>query len=277
MSLMSDLGLAIKSKLDTKANINNPVFTGSVTLPSTTQIGTLTSTTIGYLDGITGNIQTQINSKLSSTGTAATATKLATARTINGVAFDGTANITVVDSTKAPLASPAFTGTVTAPTFSGALSGNATSATTATNVAWSGVTSKPTTLVGYGITDAATSSHTHNTVDMLANKPGFMSVDDAIKLGGIAVGANNYTLPVATASVLGGVKAGANVTIDANGVISANDSSVAWSEVTSKPTTLSGYGITDLNSSVQSIRATASQYGTAKMSLSGSTLTISTI
>mgnify|MGYP000276445019 CR=1 FL=1 len=101
MSLMSDLGLAIKSKLDTKANINNPVFTGSVTLPSTTQIGTLTSTTIGYLDGITGNIQTQINSKLSSTGTAATATKLATARTIQtnlgsagGASFDGTANVT---------------------------------------------------------------------------------------------------------------------------------------------------------------------------------------
>lgn len=33
---------------------------------------------------------------------------------------------------KAPLASPTFTGTVTAPTFAGALSGNATSATTAT-------------------------------------------------------------------------------------------------------------------------------------------------
>ena len=36
------------------------------------------------------------------TGNAATATKLTTARTINGVSFDGTANITVADSTKAP-------------------------------------------------------------------------------------------------------------------------------------------------------------------------------
>ena len=44
------------------------------------------------------------------------ATKLTTARTINGVSFDGTANITVADSTKAPLASPALTGTPTAPT-----------------------------------------------------------------------------------------------------------------------------------------------------------------
>lgn len=38
----------------------------------------------------------------STTGNAATATKLATARTINGVSFDGTANITVADSTKVP-------------------------------------------------------------------------------------------------------------------------------------------------------------------------------
>lgn len=41
---------------------------------------------------------------------AATATKLATARTINGVSFDGSANITVADSTKLPLAGGALTG-----------------------------------------------------------------------------------------------------------------------------------------------------------------------
>ena len=45
------------------------------------------------------------------TGNAGTATKLATARTINGVSFNGTANITVADSTKAPLESPTLTGT----------------------------------------------------------------------------------------------------------------------------------------------------------------------
>ena len=53
----------------------------------------------------------------STTGNAATATALQTARTINGVSFNGTANITVADSTKAPIASPTFTGTATSPTF----------------------------------------------------------------------------------------------------------------------------------------------------------------
>lgn len=49
-------------------------------------------------------------------GNANTATKLATARTINGVSFDGSANIAIVDITKAPLASPTFTGIPKAPT-----------------------------------------------------------------------------------------------------------------------------------------------------------------
>ena len=39
----------------------------------------------------------------STTGNAATATQLATARDINGVSFDGTANITIADATKMPL------------------------------------------------------------------------------------------------------------------------------------------------------------------------------
>lgn len=45
-------------------------------------------------------------------GVAASATKLETARTINGVAFDGTKNITVADSTKLPLAGGTMTGTI---------------------------------------------------------------------------------------------------------------------------------------------------------------------
>lgn len=43
-------------------------------------------------------------------GNAATATKLLTARNINGVAFDGTANITIFDATKLPLTGGTVTG-----------------------------------------------------------------------------------------------------------------------------------------------------------------------
>lgn len=46
-------------------------------------------------------------------GNAKTATKLETARTINGVSFDGTANITIADSTKLPIAGGTMTGDLT--------------------------------------------------------------------------------------------------------------------------------------------------------------------
>ena len=65
--------------MGTKAPSADPTFTGTVTLPSTTSIGTVSNTEIGYLDGVTSAVQTQLNAK-------------------------------------APLASPTFTGTVTLPT-----------------------------------------------------------------------------------------------------------------------------------------------------------------
>jgi hypothetical protein len=74
-----------QSALDLKANLAGPTFTGTVTLPGTTSIGDVSSTEIGYVNGVTSAIQTQIDSKLAS-ATAA--------------------------STYAPIASPTFTGTV---------------------------------------------------------------------------------------------------------------------------------------------------------------------
>ena len=49
------------------------------------------------------------------------------------------------------------------------------------------------------------------------------------KLAGIAEGANNYTLPAATTSALGGVQVGSNLAVDANGVISGNYSNATTS------------------------------------------------
>lgn len=52
-----------------RAPINNPTFTGTVTLPVSTSIGTVTSSEISYLRGVTSNIQTQLNGKMSVDGT----------------------------------------------------------------------------------------------------------------------------------------------------------------------------------------------------------------
>lgn len=58
-----------------------------------------------------GDINT---TQTSVTGNAGTATKLEIARNINGVAFDGTTDITIVDSTKLSLSGGAMTGAITA-------------------------------------------------------------------------------------------------------------------------------------------------------------------
>ena len=58
-----------ESQVDTalalKANLISPTFTGTVVLPSTTSIGNVSATEIGYLDNVTSSIQTQLDTKAS--------------------------------------------------------------------------------------------------------------------------------------------------------------------------------------------------------------------
>ena len=54
---------------------------------------------------------------------------------------------------------------------------------------------------------------------------GLMSASDKTKLGGIAEGANNYSLPTASSSQLGGVKTGSNITNN-SGTISLSKTNV---------------------------------------------------
>jgi len=78
---------------------------GGVTLDKKGR-ATAATTFLPVANGGTGN----------GSGQAPSATKLATARTINGVLFDGTANIAITDDSKAPLNSPVLTGDPRAPT-----------------------------------------------------------------------------------------------------------------------------------------------------------------
>ena len=51
---------------------------------------------------------------------------------------------------------------------------------------------------------------------------GLMSSADKTKLDGVATSANNYTLPAATASALGGIKIGTGLSIDGSGVVTSS-------------------------------------------------------
>ena len=52
---------------------------------------------------------------------------------------------------------------------------------------------------------------------------------DKSKLDGIAASANNYSLPDATSTTLGGIKVGTNLSIDSNGVLSSTDTNTTYS------------------------------------------------
>lgn len=67
---------ATQTALDLKAPLANATFTGTIVLPATTSIANVTSTEIGYLDGVTSAIQTQIDSKLSTSSAATLYEKL---------------------------------------------------------------------------------------------------------------------------------------------------------------------------------------------------------
>ena len=65
------------------APLASPTFTGTVILPSTTSIGNVTSTEIGYLDGVTSGIQTQIDTKITSSSSDTLTNKRITKRTVS--------------------------------------------------------------------------------------------------------------------------------------------------------------------------------------------------
>ena len=99
-----------------------------------------------------------------------------------------------------------------------------------TGGAWSGWTQLKFSDTTYG---AATQS-----------AAGLMSAADKKKLDNVAAGANAYSLPTATASVLGGVKTGSNIT-NSGGTISITKANVTEALGYTPPTTNTWRGVQD--------------------------------
>jgi hypothetical protein len=73
-----------------RATSADPTFTGTVILPSTTSIGTLTSTELGYLDGITSSVQTQLDAKADTSAIAEAAQDAVNTALVAGTGLDKT-------------------------------------------------------------------------------------------------------------------------------------------------------------------------------------------
>ena len=74
----------LSTSLSAKADLAGPTFTGTVVLPSTTSIGDVSSTEIGYVNGVTSAIQTQIDAKASLSGATFTGAVSGTSLTLSG-------------------------------------------------------------------------------------------------------------------------------------------------------------------------------------------------
>jgi hypothetical protein len=158
--------------------------TGAITLSSGDVTGAL-----GFTPYNATNPSGYITSSGSISGNAATATALQTARTINGVSFNGTADVTISDGTKLPLAGGTMTGGLTVGGNLG-LSGNpggvrVISPTAGTN----------TTLVLEGASTTGASANIELTSDNLIFLDGtqsrFRSQDASVSFLNISSGATN--------------------------------------------------------------------------------------
>lgn len=219
--------------------------------------------------------------EISSSATAGEALKLTTPRTISttgdanySVSFDGSTNVSAAITLATVNGNVGSFGSATqSPVFTVDGKGRITAVANNTiTPSWSAITSKPTTLSGFGITDAQPIGNELTAIQALADTVGFLrktgdgtySIDtssyltgnQSISVSGDASGAGSTAITLTLAN--SGVTAGTYnalatqvqpFTIDSKGRITSTGVAVAitppWSAITGKPTTLSGFGITD--------------------------------
>lgn len=79
-----DAKLASATAASTYAPIDSPTFTTAVTMPAQTDIGNVSATEIGYLEGVTSALQTQLDAKAALSGAVFTGEVEATDLTVTG-------------------------------------------------------------------------------------------------------------------------------------------------------------------------------------------------
>jgi hypothetical protein len=106
------ISTATQTALDDKANVDGPTLTGTVTLPSSTSIGLVTSTEIGYLEGVTSSIQDQLDDRTPTAELTKTMVGLANVDNTSDEDKPVSTDTQAALDLKANLDAPTFTGTV---------------------------------------------------------------------------------------------------------------------------------------------------------------------
>ncbi len=186
---------ATQTALNLKADIDGPTLTGIVTLPSSTSIGDVTSTEIGYLEGVTSAIQNQLDDR---------PTEAQLTKSMVGLSnVDNTADLDKPVSTdtqaaldlKADLNSPTFTGTVSGVTKSMVGLGSVDNTADA---------DKPISTATQTALDAKLASETATTTYAPINSPAFTGTVSGVTKAMVGLGNVDNTAdedkPVSTAT-----------------------------------------------------------------------------
>jgi len=212
----------------------------SVTTSGAISAGAVTATTVSATGAVTGsNISAGASISGSNTGDQqitltgdVTGTGAAKTTTIATTISDGSiTSAKIVDGTIAN----ADLGTgIIAPTNLKNIAGSGTSGQILTSNGTGGFSWGASAATDLGYTASATNGIVTSSTGAAATIPAgstanasLMLPGDKAKLDGIAAGANNYSLPIASASTLGGVKVGANLSIDGAGILSATSSGLS--------------------------------------------------
>lgn len=161
---------------------------------------------------------------------------------------------------------------VSAHSVAGLTVGQTLRATGATAFAWAvlqfgDLGGKPTTLAGYGIADAYTQAAANATFSLLGHVHAAADITTgtlSITRGGTGVSnptAGNLYLGAGASAMTALAPGAAAGYVRSDGTTWARVSGVAWADLTSVPTTLAGYGITDAYTKTQSDAAYAKADG----------------
>jgi hypothetical protein len=223
------IALTLGDITPTSVTTSGTVSAGSVTATTISATGTITGSNIPAGATITGSNtgdqQITLTGAVTGTGAAKTttiATTISDDAITSAKILDGT--ITNVDlaagsiesSNLKNIAGPGTSGQILTSNGGGGFSWAASAATDL------GYTASATNGIVTSNTGADATIPAGSTANASLMLPG-----DKTKLDGIAAGATNYVLPKASGTVLGGIKVGANLSIDASGVLSATSSGLS--------------------------------------------------
>ena len=235
----------LDTKVPTSRTINNKALTGNSVVSTKNYIdGTNVQSALEDLDVALASVENTVGTKAptshassSTTYGVGSASNYGHLKVGNNISVSsGTISLTKANVTAALGYTPPTTNTVyTHPTATSRTSGLYKITVDGTGHVTGATSVTKSDITGLGIPGSDTTYSAATTA-----AAGLMSAEDKVKLNGIATSANNYSLPSATSSVLGGVKIGSNISVS-NGSISLSKANVTGALGYTPPTANTTY------------------------------------